>query len=197
MHRQEEIVPRQKRQSVRDPLLSEALQRLAAEAATRFSSLVATGDEIPFDIAEESGDSTLFYRYVPLTARYVGEREAELRSLPAFGPACEAVNAADVATPYLEARGIPVPADPPARAAKMLLAFIAALWDGCGEFSLDRPRLEQALAALDAEARDLHEADLLIAPIVGLQMPISRLDLPNIQVVSAETIDAPIEAMRS
>ena len=40
----------------------------------RFSSLVATGDEIPFDVAEDSGESTLFYRYVPLTARYIAER---------------------------------------------------------------------------------------------------------------------------
>src|SRR3954469_20824924 len=112
MHRQEEIVPRQKRQSVRDPLLSEALQRLAAEAATRFSSLVATGDEIPFDVAEDAGEQTLFYRYVPLTAQYVADREAELRSLPAFGPACDAVSTADVAAPYLEARGMTVPADP-------------------------------------------------------------------------------------
>ena len=182
---------------MRDPLLSEALQRLAAEAATRFSSLVATGDEIPFDVAEDSGESTLFYRYVPLTARYIAEREGELRSLPSFGPACDAVNAAGVAVTYLEARGIAVPADPDERAAKMLIAFVATLWDGCGEFSLDRPRLEQALAALDAEARDIHEADLLIAPIVGLQMPLARLDLPNIQVVSAEAVDAPIEAMRS
>jgi hypothetical protein len=183
---------------VRDPVLSEALQRLAAEAATRFSSLVATGDEIPFDVAEDAGEQTLFYRYVPLTAKYVAEREAELRSLPSFGPACGAVNTAEVAAPYLEARGMPVPAEPDDRAAQMLVAFIAALWDGCGEFSLDRARLDQALAALDAEARDVHEADVLIAPIVGLQLPVGRLELPNgIRVLSAETVDAPIEAMRS
>ena len=198
MHREEVRRRRLKPANVRDPVLNEALQQLAAEAATRFSSLVATGDEIPFDVAEEKGESTLFYRYVPLTARFVAERESELFSLPSFGPACGAVAAAGVAAPYLEARGIPVPEDPDQRAAKMLVVFVATLWDGCTEFSLDRPRLQQALDGLDAEVRDVHEADVLVAPIVGLQMPLPRLELPSgVRVVRADTVDAPLEAMRS
>ena len=111
---------------MRDPVLREALSTLAAEAATRLRSLVATGDEIPFDVAEDDGESTHFYRYVPLTSRFVAEREDELRSLPSFGPACAAVSAAGIAAPYLEARGATVPADPDERAAAMLIRFIAA-----------------------------------------------------------------------
>ena len=131
---------------MRDPVLREALSTLAAEAATRLRSLVATGDEIPFDVAEDSGESTHFYRYVPLTSRFVAEREDELRSLPSFGPACAAVSAAGIAAPYLEARGATVPADPDERAAAMLIRFIAALWEGSAEFSLDAVRLRRALA---------------------------------------------------
>jgi hypothetical protein len=183
---------------VRDPVLREALSTLAAEAATRLRSLVATGDEIPFDVAEDSGESTRFYRYVPLTSRFVAEREDELRSLPSFGPACAAVSAAGIAVPYLEARGATVPADPDERAGAMLVSFIAGLWEGSAEFSLDPVRLRRALAELDAETRDVHESDLLIAPIVGLQMPLPRLQLPSgVRVVRADTVDAPIEAMRS
>jgi hypothetical protein len=183
---------------VRDPVLSEALQRLAAEAATRLTTLVASGEEIPFDVAEEAGESTLFYRYVPLTSRFIADHEEELRSLPSFGPACGAVNAAGVAAPYLEARGHPVPAAADERAAAMLVAFVTDLWDGSAEFSLDRSRLERALDVLDAEACDVHEADLLVAPVIGLQMPLSRLELPNgVSVVRADTMDAPLEAMRS
>ena len=183
---------------MRDPVLAESLNRLAAEAATRFSSLVATGDEIPFDVAEDDGDDSVFYRYVPLTARFVREREAELRSLPAHGPAREAVAAAGVAAPYLEARGQEVPEDPSERAAAMLTAFVAGLWDGCGEFSLDRPRLERALAQLDCETRDLTDADVLIAPLVGLKMGLPRVQLPSgVQIVRADSVDVPIEAMRS
>src|SRR5665811_921506 len=98
---------------VRDPLLNEAIRRLAAEAATRFSTLVAGGEQIPFDVAESAGpDEAFFHSYVPLTARFVREREAELRSLPAFEPARDAVDAAGVAAPYLEQRGESVPAEP-------------------------------------------------------------------------------------
>lgn len=183
---------------MRDPVLREALSTVAAEAAARFSSLVAGGEEIPFDVAEDSGENTLFYRYVPLTARFISEREDELRSLPSFGPACAAVSAAGIAAPYLEARGEAISADPDERAACMLTSFIAGLWEGCAEFSLDRVRLQNALHALDAETRDIREAALLIAPIVGLQMPLPRLQLPSgVQVVRADTVDAPIEAMRS
>jgi hypothetical protein len=184
---------------VRDPLLNEALRRLAAEAATRFTTLVASGDQIPFDVAEQAGpDEAFFHSYVPLTARYVREREAELRSLPAFEPAREAVALAGVAAPYLEERGENVPSEAGERAAFMLTVFIASLWDGCTELSLDRDRLEAALAVLDAETGDVDEADIVVVPIVGLQMPVARLRLPHgAQLVRADSFEAPIEAMRS
>ena len=183
---------------MRDPLINEALRRLAAEAATRFSTLVASGDQLPFDVAEQEGPDSFFHSYVPLTSRYVREREAELRSLPAFEPAREGVELAGVAAPYLEQRGETVPAEPGERAAHLLTVFMASLWDGCTEFSLDRERLEGALAVLDAEAGDVDEADLVIVPIVGLQMPLARLPLPHgARLVRADSIEAPIEAMRS
>ncbi|HXS48260.1 MAG TPA: hypothetical protein VN756_12460 [Solirubrobacterales bacterium] len=184
---------------MRDPLLNEALRRLAAEAATRFSTLVASGDQLPFDVAEQAGpDEALFHSYVPLTARYVREHETELRSLPAFEPAREAIELAGVAAPYLEQRGEVVSSEPGERAARLLTVFMASLWDGCTEFSLDRERLAGALAVLDAEAGDIDEADVVVIPVVGLQMPLARLQLPHgAQLVRADTFDAPIEAMRS
>jgi hypothetical protein len=183
---------------VRDLLLNEALKRLAAEAATRFSTLVASGDQIPFDVAAEDGDESAFYSYVPLTSRFVEERAGELHSLPSFGPAREAAVEAGVAASYLEARGEPVPADPGERAELMLTTFISALWEGSTEFSLDRARLDSALSMLDAEARDADEAEVVIVPVVGLRMSISRLQLPHgVRVVRSDAIEAPIEAMRS
>ena len=184
---------------VRDPLLNEALRRLAAEAATRFTTLVASGDQIPFDVAESAGpDDAFFHSYVPLTGRYVREREGELRTLPAFEPAREAIVLADVAAPYLEARGEQVPAEPGERAARLLTVFLAGLWDGSGEFSLDRERLEEALAVLDAEVGDADESEVLVAPLVGLQMSIARLQLPHgVRLLRADSFEAPVEAMRS
>ena len=51
---------------------------------------------------------------------------------------------------------------------------------------------------LDAEARDADEAEVLIAPIVGLRMSLPRLQLPHgVRIVRADAIEAPVEAMRS
>jgi hypothetical protein len=183
---------------VRDRLLNESLTRLASEAAIKLSALVAGGDQIPYDVDAESGDDSLFYSYRPLTLLYVRERESELRGLDAFGPARDTVAAAGIATAYLEARGEQVPGDPGERAAQMLTVFLASLWDGSTELSLDHERLKNALAVLEAETRGAEEADVLIAPLVGLRMPMPRLQLPHgVQIVRADTIEAPIEAMRS
>jgi hypothetical protein len=183
---------------VRDFLLNESIKRLASEAATRLSSLVAMGEEIPFDVAADSGDDSAFYSYVPMTGRYVGDHAEELRSLPGFGPARDATVEAGVAAPYLEARGQGVPADPGARAELMLITFFAELWEGSAAFTLDRERLEAALATLDAESRDADDAEVLMVPIVGLRMPMPRLQLPHdVRIVRADSIEAPVEAMRS
>lgn len=184
--------------SVRDRLINEALTRLASEAAVRLSSLVAAGDQIPFDVDADSGDDSLFYSYRPLTSAYVREREAELRGLEAFGPARDAVAAAGIASAYLEARGEPVPSDPGDRAALMLTVFLSRLWDGSTELSLDHERLRNALDVLEAETRGVEEADVLIAPLVGLRMSLPRLQLAHgVQIVRADAIEAPAEAKLS
>lgn len=183
---------------MRDFLLNEALKRLATEAATHFSTLVASGEMIPFDVAAEDGDDSAFYSYVPLTSRFVEERSEDLRSLPSFGPAREAAVEAGVAAPYLEGRGESVPPDPGARAERMLTIFVSSLWEGSTEFALDRARLDSALSMLDAEARDADDAEILLVPLVGLRMSTARLQLPHgVRVVRADSIEAPVDAMRS
>ena len=183
---------------MRDFLLNESIKRLATEAATRLSTLVAMGEEIPFDVATDSGDDSAFYSYVPMTGRYVVEHGDELRALPSFAPAREAAVEAGVAAPYLEERGESVPADPGQRAELMLTTFFAELWEGSAGFALDRERLDTALATLDAEARDADEAEVLLVPIVGLRMSMPRLQLPRgVRIVRADSIEAPIDAMRS
>jgi hypothetical protein len=183
---------------VRDFLLNDALKRLATEAATRFSTLVAGGEAIPFDVAADSGEDSAFYSYVPLTGEYVIEHADELRSLPSFAAAREAAAEAGVAAAYLESRGESVPADPGARAELMLIVFYSSLWEGSTGFSLDRQRLDDALATLDAESLTVDDADVLIVPIVGLRMSAARLQLPHgVRVVRADSIEAPVDAMRS
>jgi len=183
---------------VRDFLLNESIKRLATETASRLSSLVAMGEEIPFDVAADAGDESSFYSYVPMTGRYVAEHAEELRALPSFAAAREATVEAGVAASFLEARGEAVPADPGARAELMLVTFFSELWEGSGGFALDRERLEAQLATLDAESRDADEAEVLMVPVVGLRMSMPRLQLPHgMRIVRADSIEAPVEAMRS
>ena len=183
---------------MRDFLLTESIKRLATEAATRFSSLVAMGEEIPFDVAADAGDESAFYSYVPMTGRYVVEHAEELGSLPSFAPAREAAIESGIAAPYLEARGEAVPGDPGKRAELMLITFFAELWEGSAGFALERERLEAALTTLDAESREADEADVLIVPVVGLRMSMPRLQLPRgVRIVRADSIEAPVDAMRS
>jgi hypothetical protein len=183
---------------VRDFLLNESVKRLATEAASRLSLMVAMGEEIPFDVAAEAGDDSAFYSYVPMTGRYVVDHADELRGLPSFGAAREATVESGVAAAYLEVRGESVPADPGTRAELMLVTFFSELWEGSAGFALDRERLESALSTLDAESRDADDAETLMAPIVGLRMSMPRLQLPHgMRIVRADSIEAPVEAMRS
>jgi hypothetical protein len=173
---------------VRDFLLNESLRRLATEAATRFNAMVAEGDPIPFDVATDTAEDSPFYSYVPQTGRYVAERLGELHALHVWSATREAVVEAGVSAAYLEGRGEVVPAEPGARAERMLEVFFIGLWEGSSGFALDRERLEEQIATLDAEARSADDADVLIVPIVGLRMSMDRLQLPN---------KVRIEAMRS
>ncbi|MBS1863841.1 MAG: hypothetical protein JSS68_19260 [Actinobacteria bacterium] len=183
---------------MRDFLLNESLRRLSTEAATRFNAMVAEGEQIPFDVATDTAEDSPFYSYVPQTGRYVAERTAELHALPGWNAAREAVVEAGVAATYLESRGEVVPAEPGTRAERMLEVFFVGLWEGSSGFALDRARLEEQIATLDAEARSADDADVLMVPIVGLRMSMNRLQLPNgVRIVRADSITAPIEAMRS
>ncbi|HEX3736404.1 MAG TPA: hypothetical protein VHV53_02590 [Solirubrobacterales bacterium] len=183
---------------MRDFLLNESLRRLATEAATRFNAMVAEGEQIPFDVAADTAEDSPFYSYVPQTGRYVAERSGELHALPGWSTAREAVVEAGVASGYLEARGETVPAEPGARAERMLEVFFVDLWEGSTGFALDRERLEESIARLDAEARSADDADVLVVPMVGLRMSTERLQLPaGVRIVRADSIEAPVEAMRS
>ncbi len=183
---------------MRDFLLNETLRRLSTEAASRLAAMVAEGDEIPFDVATDTAEDSPFYSYIPQTGRFVAERAGELHALPSWAAAREAVVEAAVASTYLESRGEIVPAEPGARAERLLEVFVVELFDGQTGFALDQERLEESIVLLDDETRGADDADILIVPIVGLRMSMDRLQLTNgIRIVQADSIAVPIEAMRS
>src|SRR3954447_20983434 len=76
---------------MRNRALHDALREFALEAAAHLTHELQQGAEIPFDVVEEPGGGTILYNYHPLTSEFIEQRGGDLRRLPAFGPAAEAL----------------------------------------------------------------------------------------------------------
>jgi len=166
---------------------------MAREAAERLRSLVEQGEEIPYEV-HESGDGSPLCRYEPLTERFVRDHADDLRELDSFGSACAALESADLSASYLEAMGIAVPEDPRKRAELAGLAFLCRLWMDSSDFSLDRDRLEAAIAEVEAGGETPVGEIEVIVPLRGFQMPLTRLELEDATIIRADTVDVPAEA---
>jgi hypothetical protein len=181
---------------MRDLVAPEALQAMARDAAKRFRELVAAGHEIPYDVAEPGSGSPL-PRYVPLTGRFVRDHAPALLELDSFGSACAAIESAELAGPYLEELGIDVPSDARARAELASTVFLCRLWTDSTDFSLDRDRLEEAIAELEAGGQTRDDEIEIVVPLRGLRMPTVRLELATATIVRADTVEVPGEARAS
>jgi hypothetical protein len=180
---------------VRDLHLRHTLTLLARDASGVFSDLVEGGQEIAYEIGE-AGDGFAFSQYQPLTARFVRDNATELRELESYREATATMRKADIAGPYLEEAGIGPPVDPIDRADLAVTYFLARLWDGCASFEID----DERFAATVAEIEECGEPEAgeveAIVPLVGFQMPASRLDLSGAAIVRADAVDVPAEAAR-
>jgi hypothetical protein len=175
---------------VRDLVVREALERLAAEAAERLRQLIASGEELPFDI-RGPGEETPFCQYEPLTAGFVREHAAVLTDLDSFATACAAIDSAELAETYLEQLGDPVPQERERQAEAAAVAFLSRLWDGFADFPLDERRLDEAMRELEGSAEVPEGEAEVVAPLVGFHMPTTRLDLGIATVVRADTVEVP------
>lgn len=178
---------------MRDLVLRQSLERLAADAAERLRGLVDSGEELPYDVTAP-GEESPFAQFAPQSARFIRSHATALLDLESFAPACSALAAADVSASYLERLAEPVPPDAGRRAADAVVAFLCRVWEGSADFTFDPIRVDAALTELeDSEEPAEGEAEVLV-PIVGMQMPTARLELASASLVRAETIDAPPEA---
>jgi hypothetical protein len=179
---------------VRDLALRQALRSLAEHAGERLRALIEAGEELPYDVTEPHEGSPLA-QFAPQTAPFIRGHGTILLELESFSRACAAIAASDAAQPYLEWLGEPIPNDPGRRAADSVLAFLCRLWEGSADFSLDERRLEDALSELETASDPPADDDYaeVLAPLFGLQMPISRLELAGGTLVRAEAVDAPGE----
>jgi hypothetical protein len=178
---------------MRDLVVREGLTAMARDSARLFKGLVASGEEIPYEVREPGNGSPLCL-YEPLTERFVRDHVGALRELDSFGAACAAIESTDLAGRYLEEMGVNVPVDAKARAELAGTAFLCRLWADSTDFSLDRDRLEAAIDELEAGGEATEGEIEVIVPLRGLQMPVARLDMATASIVRADTVDVPAEA---
>jgi len=178
---------------MRDLVVREALETMARDAAKRFREQIASGGEIPYDI-QESGDGSPLPQYTPLTERFIREHAPLLRELDSFGAACAAIEAAELASPYLAESGLDAPPDPRRRAELAGVVFLCRLWQDSTDFSLDADRLRTAVAEIEAGG-DAGAGEIeVVVPLRGLRMEANRLELATATIVRADTVDVPAEA---
>lgn len=180
---------------MRDLHLRHTLTKLSRDASEVLTGLVEGGQEIQYEIGE-AGDGFAFCHYQPLTARYVRDNAADLRELPSFVEAVETMRRSDVAGPYLEEAGIAPPTDGAERSTLAVTYFLARLWDGCASFEVDEERFASAVAEIEDCAEPEEGEVEAIVPLVGFQMPATRLELNGASIVRADAVDVPAEAAR-
>ena len=179
-----------------DLVVREALTTMARDAAKRFHELLAAGDEIPYEV-REPGDGSPLCEYEPQTSRFVRDHAPALRDIDSFGAACAALEAADLAGPYLEAAAIPPPPEPRRRAELASVVFLARLWEDSTDFSLPEERLEASLVELQIGGEPAEDEIEVVVQLRGLQMPVERLELATATIIRADAVDVPAEARAS
>jgi hypothetical protein len=179
---------------VRDLVVREALHNLAEEASERFRELIRSGEEVPYEV-REPGEGSPLATYAPLTASFIRDRTGLIARLDAFAAAKAAIASAGLATAYLERLGVVLAPSEARRAEDAIIAFLCRVWDGRSDFAFERSRVEEAISELEACA-DAREGEVeVVAPLVGLLMPTTRLELAAATLVRADVVEAPPEAL--
>jgi len=174
-----------------DPRVKLALQGLAADSAVHLRSLVDGGQEIPYEVNESDGSR--LPQYSPMTERFIREHSEGLRGLDAFSLARAAIGA-DLPGRYLEALGVVAPPEPERRAEIALIEFLAHVWSESSDFEPDPQRVSAAVGELEGATSPARGDAQLVTPLIGLQIPLERIDLGGATIMRADLAEVPAEA---
>jgi hypothetical protein len=174
-------------------VLREGLKTMAGDAALLLRELLASGQEIPYEV-RESGQGSPLAEYVPQTSRFIRDRTPQLLALDSFGATCAALESAALAGVYLEEMGVSEPGDPRRRGELAGIVFLCRLWQGSTDFTLDDVRLEAAMEEL-LELTEVVPGEIEIAvPLSGFHMDVERVELAHATIVRADIVEVPSEA---
>jgi hypothetical protein len=182
---------------VRNTALHDQLRAFAERAAARLTEAVESGLEVPFEVDERPGQTSVLYHYKPLSDQFVRERFAELRRLEGFGPALLALGKVEGISAYLRVLGASyVPTSERDRAEAVLRELLARVWEEVSAFELDDNRFDRAYREFESVVYENTVVNTVMAPLPGVRLAAERLDLgAGIELVRGDLFDAPPEAI--
>ena len=155
------------------------------------------GAEIPFEVAESPGARSVLYRYRPLSAEFVRERFTDLKSMPGFRLAADALTRIEGVSGYIRVMGASyVPAAERDRAEAAIERFLGRVWEDSSSFELDLPRFERAYRELESIVYEDTAVNTVVAPVVGVAIAGERWELGSgVTLARGDLVDAPAEAV--
>src|SRR5918912_1525044 len=157
---------------MRNRALHDALREFALEAAAHLTHELQQGSEIPFDVVDEPGGGTVLYNYHPLTTEFIEQRWADLRRLPAFGPAAEALGSG--AQNYLRTQAATAAA---ADSEPALAAMLERIYADATSFEFPEERFERVYAEVERALFENTLRTAIIVPVHGVELEQDRVDL--------------------
>jgi hypothetical protein len=182
---------------VRNKGLHDRLRAFAEAAAEHLSERVESGLEIPFEVAQTPGATSVLYRYRPLSGQFVAQHFSELRNADGYAPAVLELTQVDGLSAYLRVLGINyVPVGERERAETVLREFLGRLWEEASVFEFDEPRFERSYAQLESALYENTVVITVLAPLLGVQLGDERWELGSgIALARGDLCDAPPEAV--
>ncbi|MGI8801493.1 MAG: hypothetical protein ACR2KV_04870 [Solirubrobacteraceae bacterium] len=152
------------------PALRACLHAFAEQAAVVLAAARDAGSEVGFDVVQEGGRGSrpALYCYRALTGEFIERHRDDVRRLPGYHPAIDALAGLEGVGAYLDARGVERPAGgqrPLADAA--LRRFLERLFEG-GSFGLTAERFEPAYRELEQAAVEGRADTVVVALIRGM-----------------------------
>jgi hypothetical protein len=173
--------------------LHDRLRDFALEAAAHLTRELQQGAEIPFDVVEEPGGGTVLYNYHPLTSEFIERRWGDLRRLPAFEPAAEALGSG--AQNYLRSQAASAAA---ADSEPALAAMLERIYADATNFEFPEERFERVYAEVEHALYQNTQRTAIVAPLYGFEMEHDRLDLGDgLFLIAGDKLDAPAPAVWS
>ncbi|MGH2832945.1 MAG: hypothetical protein ACRDK2_09230 [Solirubrobacteraceae bacterium] len=150
------------------------------QAALHLQGRLATGGEIPFELASSGSrrGGVALHSYRPLTERFISEHWGVLRGLDSYAPAAELLGRTHGLERYLLSRGITrMPVTEARRSEAALRTLLEEIFFEASDFELRPERVQSALHALHGSASTQAVSLSILATLHGIALNSAELAL--------------------